>query len=45
MKGKKLGLSLNFFSPSKSKKFKDKYRVSDKISSSKALAPIQMGLM
>ena len=45
MKGKKLGLSLNFFSSSKSKKFKDKYRVSDKISSSKALAPIQMGLM
>ena len=45
MKTDKLGLSLNFFSSSKSRKYKEKYTIEDKATSSKSVLPVHLSLM
>ena len=45
MKNNNLGLSLNIFSSSKGKKYKEKYIKSEKATSSKAIVPLHMSLM
>ena len=45
MKPNKLGLSLNFFSSSKSKKHKEKYNINQKPTSTKSVVPLHLSLM
>ena len=45
MKTNKLGASHNFFPSSKSKKYKDKYKINQKSTSTKSVVPLHLSLM